>query len=328
MYKHSYKKKEDSNIIYVKQDAELVEEFDPVLKVEKAGRTCYQSGSSGDRDKAVEFVQRALRMGHMSIFEHVVFCFVFPKQSGSSYYAFQLRESETNPDFEYTHYNGSIDIISINFRFLLEAFIGTGYVVGNERLAPLIAVVQNKYPELFSGEQQLYLETYRNEINSISLYTSDEFRLEFNDVLNKQEKLAHYYFSFVLQTDRGVMTELTRHRRNAFSVSSTRYINFDKKVGGVPIVEPAEGFKEDGLMDNILDLNALHYSFLLDRGLTAQEARAVLPQCLWTEIFTTANLRQWLHVFDLRLAEAAHPMIRELMAMVKELLSEYIGDED
>lgn len=36
MYKHSYKKKEDSNIIYVKQDAELVEEFDPVLKVEKA----------------------------------------------------------------------------------------------------------------------------------------------------------------------------------------------------------------------------------------------------------------------------------------------------
>ena len=54
------------------------------------------------------------------------------------------------------------------------------------------------------------------------------------------------------------------------------------------------------------------YFELLDWGCTPQEARAVLPTCLKTEVVMTANLREWRHFFKLRTAPAAHPQMREV----------------
>jgi thymidylate synthase (FAD) len=45
-----------------------------------------------------------------------------------------------------------------------------------------------------------------------------------------------------------------------------------------------------------------------------------LPNSLKTEIIVTANLREWIHIFELRTAEAAHPQMREIMSpLLKEL---------
>ena len=54
------------------------------------------------------------------------------------------------------------------------------------------------------------------------------------------------------------------------------------------------------------------YFELLDWGCAPQEARAVLPTCLKTEVVMTANLREWRHFFKLRTAPAAHPQMREV----------------
>lgn len=54
------------------------------------------------------------------------------------------------------------------------------------------------------------------------------------------------------------------------------------------------------------------YFELLDWGCTPQEARAVLPTSLKTEVVMTANLREWRHFFKLRTAPAAHPQMREV----------------
>ena len=54
------------------------------------------------------------------------------------------------------------------------------------------------------------------------------------------------------------------------------------------------------------------YFKLLDIGHTAQEARAVLPNSLKTEVVMTANLREWRTFFKLRCANAAHPQMREV----------------
>jgi thymidylate synthase (FAD) len=51
---------------------------------------------------------------------------------------------------------------------------------------------------------------------------------------------------------------------------------------------------------------------------TPQEARAVLPNSLKTEIVVTANLREWRHILTLRISKAAHPQIRELMINILE----------
>jgi thymidylate synthase (FAD) len=63
-----------------------------------------------------------------------------------------------------------------------------------------------------------------------------------------------------------------------------------------------------------------HYFWMLECGCTPQEARAVLPNSLKTEIIMTANLREWRHFLKLRTAKNAHPQIRELtLPLLREL---------
>ena len=52
------------------------------------------------------------------------------------------------------------------------------------------------------------------------------------------------------------------------------------------------------------------YFNLLNWGLSPQEARAVLPNSLKTEVVMTANIREWRHFLRLRTSTGAHPQIR------------------
>jgi len=55
------------------------------------------------------------------------------------------------------------------------------------------------------------------------------------------------------------------------------------------------------------------YHMLCNCGAPAQRARHVLPIGLKTEVWTSADLREWQHIFELRCSKAAHPHIRSLM---------------
>jgi thymidylate synthase (FAD) len=66
------------------------------------------------------------------------------------------------------------------------------------------------------------------------------------------------------------------------------------------------------------------YFKLLDIGLLPQEARAVLPNSLKTELVMTANLCEWKHFFKLRIADAAHPQMREVARPLLDELKELI----
>jgi thymidylate synthase (FAD) len=53
---------------------------------------------------------------------------------------------------------------------------------------------------------------------------------------------------------------------------------------------------------------------MLKAGLSPQQARAVLPNSLKTEIVIKANFREWRHIFELRaISKAAHPDMRYVM---------------
>ena len=52
---------------------------------------------------------------------------------------------------------------------------------------------------------------------------------------------------------------------------------------------------------------------MLENGAKAQQARAVLPNSLKTEIVVTAKPREWLHIFKLRTSREAHPQMQEVM---------------
>lgn len=123
--------------------------------------------------------------------------------------------------------------------------------------------------------------------------------------------------------DRGVTHELVRHRLCAFSQESTRYCNYGK-VGEVTFIKPL-------FWNNVFSLfstwrNAMQhaedaYLNLLTIGASPQEARSVLPNSLKTEIVTTANLREWRHIFHMRCSSAAHPQMRQLMVPLQKELA-------
>lgn len=141
--------------------------------------------------------------------------------------------------------------------------------------------------------------------------------------------LEHYSFSVRFVVDRGISHEIVRHRLASYAQESTRYCNYslDKFNAEITVIEPE--FFEIGTdayteWENACIFSEESYFNLLDAGVTAEQARTVLPTSLKTELVMTANIREWRHFLRLRCANSAHPQIRiiarKLLAELKILL--------
>lgn len=140
--------------------------------------------------------------------------------------------------------------------------------------------------------------------------------------------LEHYSFSVLFTVDRGVSHEIVRHRVASFAQESTRYCNYSKgDFGGeITVIEPcyllpvSDGYTK---WRKAVEAAEKQYFELLTIGHSPQEARAVLPNSLKTEIVVTANLREWRHILSLRAVGTTgnpHPQMREVMIpLLKEL---------
>ncbi|GAB1409623.1 FAD-dependent thymidylate synthase [Desulfovibrionales bacterium] len=130
--------------------------------------------------------------------------------------------------------------------------------------------------------------------------------------------LEHISVTVRIVCDRGVSHELVRHRLCSFSQESTRYANYahEKFGNSITVIRPffwAEDDKRYQLWLSAMQACESAYLALVQAGASAQEARSVLPNSLKTEVVTTANLREWRHIFKLRCDKAAHPQMREIM---------------
>ena len=153
--------------------------------------------------------------------------------------------------------------------------------------------------------------------------------------------------------DRGVSHELVRHRLCSFAQESTRYCNYngDKFGEGITFIIPSWIAIPEGVYNITLDENhdeeclqmaniptqypergwhtwcwnmlsaEQDYKELINQEeWTPQQARAVLPNSLKTEINMSANIREWREIFKQRTSNAAHPQMQELM---RPLLKEF-----
>lgn len=157
--------------------------------------------------------------------------------------------------------------------------------------------------------------------------------------------------------NRGMSHELVRMRLASYAQESTRYVDLmkDKHGAELTIIKPIEcpisvkdlnsllgSFCENMFEDMVFINKSIEeygekltfswtnwlqamldsekaYLSLRSVGFPPQLARSVLPIGLKTEIVCTANLREWHHIFKLRTASAAHPLIRTLMrGLLKE----------
>lgn len=141
--------------------------------------------------------------------------------------------------------------------------------------------------------------------------------------------LEHCSVTVKFICDRGVSHEIVRHRVASYCQESTRYCNYSKDGFGseITVIEPCylkEGTKAYTLWKNLCNCAEQIYFGMLDDGCSPQEARAVLPNSLKTEVVMTANMREWRHFLKLRCAKAAHPQMREVACMLLEQFKEKV----
>ena len=139
--------------------------------------------------------------------------------------------------------------------------------------------------------------------------------------------------------DRAISMEFLRHRKMSFTQESTRYCNYsnkDKFGGEVTFIIPCwlEDYNYEDNTYNQIFIDSLrfaeaHYLDLLKKWddkipdkryktgfrnnpWTPQQARAVLPNALKTELVMTGFVDDWKKFFELRDSNKAHPQAREL----------------
>lgn len=138
--------------------------------------------------------------------------------------------------------------------------------------------------------------------------------------------LEHASVTVKFVVDRGISHELVRHRLASFAQESTRYCNYSKDDFGSEItfiIPDYLEYKSEGwnIWKESMKQAEDAYFKMLDFGLSPQQARAVLPNSLKTEVVMTANLREWRHFFKLRALGTTgkpHPQMLEVAVSLLE----------
>lgn len=197
-----------------------------------------------------------------------------------------------------------------------------------EPSATLIAKTQLIGDNSLESSMKLIEQAGRTCYKSESKTSKDSWKSFVNMIKTKghESVLEHVSATIRIICDRGVSHEIVRHRIASFSQESTRYCNYSSTKKSMTFVKPFWYSLPDVSSDKIAQfkeamlLAEAAYNKLIALGSTPQEARAVLPNALKTEIVATMNLRSWKHFLELRLSHQAHPDMRIVARLIKDQL--------
>lgn len=119
--------------------------------------------------------------------------------------------------------------------------------------------------------------------------------------------IEHVSLTVKFICDRACSHQLVRHRLMSFNQKSQRYCKEDN----LEVIKP-EGLKNTAIWLESCRQAENAYAELIRRGEKPEVARGVLPNSTATEIYATANLREWRHFFELRCDKTAQKDIRML----------------
>nr|DAR60278.1 MAG TPA: Thymidylate synthase complementing protein [Caudoviricetes sp.] len=300
----------------VKPGFEILEQepsYEGMLRhIERCGRTCYKSEDKITKDSAKKFVDMIINRGHTAVLEQ-----------GTVYLAIPM--TTYCPEAVNTYIDNPYSVVNE-----CNDFVFTDKY-GNEVCA---WCVTTNYRVLLENDC-----------------------LEDLEFLCEPTKYHTKRITVKFICDRGVSHEFVRHRVFSFAQESTRYCNYSKDKFGneltfivpnwIDIPEEVlsidnveywelrngEDFGHIGNLSEKIDLPILKetcryldtlkqsersYFQLLQLGWKPQQARAVLPNSLKTELIMTGTIDQWKGFFKLRDAKDAHPQARELSQPLHE----------
>ena len=132
--------------------------------------------------------------------------------------------------------------------------------------------------------------------------------------------LENYIITMNYVSNIAAYKDLTRHRLSSFSVESSRFCNYDKDKFGneIKFLCPVEIQNVGQYAQWVVAMQDAedNYMKLAKMGAKPDQLSLLLPQSTAAEFNLTANLREWRHIFNLRLLDAtgkARPCIKEIM---------------
>ena len=293
---------------------------DILKKIEKCGRVCYKSEGKITEGSAEKFIANIIKRGHEAVLEHGSFIF------------------ETSYGVHHD-LKSWVDILETQYRFVSYLRFTndiTPKVSGNVRawrdfikaIYDLYRFLPGIFEDFIKGNPILFPEFQDMPFGTTDL--KDCFhQIKVTDLKTEHEKLTHWDVTVKFVIDRGVSHEIVRHRPASYCQESTRYCDYSKDDFGneiTVIIPPFLDYKSAGWNTWVQAMKNAEkdYFELLNIGLTAQEARTVLPNSLKTELVMTANLAEWKHFFELRTSGAAHPQMVEVARPLFEEMCELI----
>lgn len=137
----------------------------------------------------------------------------------------------------------------------------------------------------------------------------------------------HITFTFAIEgISRACSHQLVRHRMASYSQQSQRYVNMDRfeyvKPPSIPDDKLFNGEDNARIFANIMYELECTYKSMIEAGIPEEDARYILPNATCTNIVMTVNLRELIHIAELRLCTRAQWEIRELVEKMVECVVE------
>lgn len=147
----------------------------------------------------------------------------------------------------------------------------------------------------------------------------DKFSFDIRTIFNTQEEcniIKDYFKVFLFKVDFPTRSQMVRHRIS-WQELSRRYVSAKR----VPFeFYVSEKLKENQKVQDLIKQSEDLYFELLESGVKPQEARRVIPQMGYTQIWGAFMPKQLDNYFKLRLDEHAQWEIRQTAIAMQELL--------
>ena len=147
----------------------------------------------------------------------------------------------------------------------------------------------------------------------------DKFSFDIRTIFNTQEEcniIKEYFKVFLFKVDFPTRSQMVRHRIS-WQELSRRYVSAKR----VPFeFYVSEKLKENQKVQDLIKQSEDLYFELIENGVKPQEARRVIPQMGYTQIWGAFMPKQLDNYFKLRLDEHAQWEIRQTAIAMQELL--------
>ncbi len=215
----------------------------------------------------------------------------------------------------------SMGLPSSSFEFV-PVLLDTQNTEHQELLKPEYSNVK-KFGEVVEDGRYL-LTNYRAIVYDFE-HDKERYSFDIRQIYNTPEEaavIASHFHVFLYKVDLPTRSQMVRHRVN-WQELSRRYVSGKRVPFDFYISEKMQSVTTDGYdTQKIIDLCVEHYMNAIEAGVKPQEARRIIPQAAYSQIWGGFMPTQLANYFKLRLDEHAQWEIRKTAEAMRDLINE------